>query len=249
MQDFVDRNRANAATASRAQSRLKAIEKMERIDAPADRRLDHADQAPRAAAERPGRRQARGRRRSPTARRSSTRGLDLEIERGDKVVLVGPNGAGKTTLMKILAGILDPTRGEDALGSNVFATYFAQHRVEALDMKSTVLASLREVHPGASEGMLRHMLGAFLFSGEAVDKPVSRPLRRREDPALPGEDPHRRPQLHHDGRADQPPRHRQPRRPRRGPSGLPGHALLHLPRRALHPRRRQQGHRGRVAAS
>ena len=72
-----------------------------------------------------------------------------------------------------MAGILDPNRGERVLGTNVAPTYFAQHRVEALDMRSTVLATLREVHPGASEGMLRHMLGSFLFSGEAVDKPVS----------------------------------------------------------------------------
>ena len=171
MQDFVDRNRANAATASRAQSRLKAIEKMDRIDAP---QTDNSSL----------------RIRLPEPPRSGQvvakldnlgfsygtkvvySGLDLEIERGDKVVLVGPNGAGKTTLMKLLAGLLEPTRGQRVLGSNVFPTYFAQHRVEALNMKSTVLASLREVHPGASEGLLRHMLGAFLFSGEAVDKPV-----------------------------------------------------------------------------
>jgi ATP-binding cassette subfamily F protein 3 len=99
--------------------------------------------------------------------------LDLEIERGDRVVLVGPNGAGKTTLMKLLAGVHQPTRGELVMGTNVFSTYFAQHRVEALDLKSTVLNSLRENHPGSSEGNLRHMLGSFLFSGEAVDKPVS----------------------------------------------------------------------------
>jgi ATP-binding cassette subfamily F protein 3 len=59
-----------------------------------------------------------------------------------------------------------------AFGSNVFATYFAQHRVEALDLKATVIANLRDVHPGASEGALRQMLGAFLFSGDAVDKAV-----------------------------------------------------------------------------
>ena len=75
--------------------------------------------------------------------------------------------------MKLLAGVLKPTRGEVALGSNVFSTYFAQHRVEALNLRASVIASLREVHPGASEGALRHMLGAFLFSGESVEKPVS----------------------------------------------------------------------------
>ena len=174
MQDFVDRNRANAATASRAQSRLKAIEKIksDRIEAP---QTDNSTM----------------RIRLPEPPRSGQvvakladvgfaygtkvvySGLNLDFERGDKVVLVGPNGAGKTTLMKLLIGLLKPNRGEVAQGSNVFSTYFAQHRVEALDMKSTVLGSLREVHPGASEGALRHMLGAFLFGEDAASKPVS----------------------------------------------------------------------------
>jgi len=172
MQDFVDRNRANAATASRAQSRLKAIEKMERIDAPqtdASALRIKLPEPPRSG-------QLVAKLEDVTFAYGTKivyRGLDLEIERGDKVVLVGPNGAGKTTLMKMLAGIHIPCEGAMTPGSNVFATYFAQHRVEALDMKATVLNSLREVHPGASEGMLRHMLGAFLFSGDAVDKPVS----------------------------------------------------------------------------
>ena len=171
MQDFVDRNRANAATASRAQSRLKAIEKMDRLDAPQTDnatlriRLPEPPRSGQVVAKLEGLGFSYGEKRVYS-------GLDLEIERGDRVVLVGPNGAGKTTLMKLLAGIHEPTEGRRVLGSNVFPTYFAQHRVEALDMRATVLASLREVHPGASEGLLRHMLGGFLFSGEAVDKPV-----------------------------------------------------------------------------
>jgi ATP-binding cassette subfamily F protein 3 len=172
MQDFVDRNRANAATAARAQSRLKAIEKMERIDAPRTDasslriRLPEPPRSGQVVARLDGVGFSYG----PKVVYS---GLDLELHRGDKVVLVGPNGAGKTTLMKLLAGVLTAQRGERALGSNVFPTYFAQHRVESLDPRSTVLATLREVHPGASEGLLRHMLGAFLFGGDAVDKPVS----------------------------------------------------------------------------
>lgn len=172
MQDFVDRNRANAATASRAQSRLKAIGKMDRIDAPQTDtstlriRLPEPPRSGQVVAKLDGLGFSYG-------TKVVYSNLDLEIERGDRVVLVGPNGAGKTTLMKILAGVLEPQRGQKVLGSNVFPTYFAQHRVEALNLKSTVIASLREVHPGASEGMLRHMLGSFLFSGEAVDKPIS----------------------------------------------------------------------------
>jgi ATP-binding cassette subfamily F protein 3 len=171
MKDFVDRNRANASTAARAQSRLKAIEKMDRIEAPQTDtsslriRLPEPPRSGQVVAKLDGLGFSYG-------SKVVYAGLDLEIQRGDKVVLVGPNGAGKTTLMKLLAGLLEPTRGTRALGSNVVPTYFAQHRVEALDMKATVLNSLREAHPGASEGLLRHMLGSFLFSGEAVDKPV-----------------------------------------------------------------------------
>jgi ATP-binding cassette, subfamily F, member 3 len=172
MQDFVDRNKARASTASRAQSRLKAIEKIDRVEAPqtdsSTMRIKLPD-PPRS---------------GQVVAKLDDIGfaygtkvvysrLDLEIQRGERVVLVGPNGAGKTTLMKLLAGVLKPTRGEVELGSNVFATYFAQHRVEALNLKSTVLASLREVHPGLPDGNLRGMLGAFLFSGDAADKPVS----------------------------------------------------------------------------
>ncbi|MFO0960017.1 MAG: ABC-F family ATP-binding cassette domain-containing protein [Isosphaeraceae bacterium] len=171
MQDFVDRNRANAATAARAQSRLKAIDKIDRIDAPQSDNATVRIRLPEPP--RSGQVVARF---ADVAFAYGTKivysGLDLEIDRGDKVVLVGPNGAGKTTLMKLLAGVHTPTRGEVAFGSNVFATYFAQHRVEALNMKATVIDNLREVHPGASEGALRNMLGAFLFSGDAADKPV-----------------------------------------------------------------------------
>ncbi len=172
MQDFVDRNKARASTASRAQSRMKAIDKIDRVEAP---QTDNSSM----------------RIRLPEPPRSGQvvaklndvgfaygtkvvySRLDLEIQRGDRVVLVGPNGAGKTTLMKLLAGVHKPTRGEVELGSNVFSTYFAQHRVEALDIKSNVINSLREVHPGAPEGNLRAMLGAFLFGGEAAEKPIS----------------------------------------------------------------------------
>ena len=172
MQDFVDRNRANAATASRAQSRLKAIEKMDRIDAPQTDNSTMRIKLP----EPPRSGQVVAKLRDVAFAYGSKvvySGLDLDLERGDHVVLVGPNGAGKTTLMKLLTGILQPNKGEVALGSNVLATYFAQHRVEALNEKAKVIDELREVHPGASEGSLRHMLGSFLFGGEAVDKPVS----------------------------------------------------------------------------
>ena len=172
MQDFVDRNKARASTASRAQSRMKAIDKIDRVEAPQTDSSTMRIKLPE-----PPRSGQVVAKLQDVGFAYGTKviysRLDLEIQRGDRVVLVGPNGAGKTTLMKLLAGVLKPTRGEVELGSNVFATYFAQHRVEALNLKSTVLASLREVHPGLPDGNLRGMLGAFLFGGDAADKPVS----------------------------------------------------------------------------
>jgi ATP-binding cassette subfamily F protein 3 len=173
MQDFVDRNRANAATAARAQSRIKAIEKMERIDAP---QTDTG--ALRIRLPEPPRSGQLVAKLEKVAFAYGTKvvysHLDLEIERGDKVVLVGPNGAGKTTLMKLLAGVHAPTRGERTPGSNVFATYFAQHRVEALDPKASVLASLREVHPSAPRGRCA-----------ACSAPSSSAARRSRSPSRP----------------------------------------------------------------
>jgi len=171
MQDFVDRNRANAATAARAQSRLKAMDKMDRIAAPKTDnsavriKLPEPPRSGHVVAKLENIDFAYG-------TKIVYRGMNVAIERGDKVVLVGPNGAGKTTLMKLLAGVQKPQGGTMTLGSNVFETYFAQHRVEALDMKATVIENLRSVHPGASEGSLRNTLGAFLFSGDDVEKAV-----------------------------------------------------------------------------
>ena len=171
MDEFVNRNRARASTASRAQSTIKAMGRMERVEAP-----QSDNSAMRIRLPEPPRSGQSVAKLEKLGFSYGTKvvyaNLDLEIERGDRVVLVGPNGAGKTTLMKLLAGILEPTRGAKVLGSNVFPTYFAQHRVEALDPKATVLSSLREVHPSSSEGALRSMLGSFLFSGDTVDKPI-----------------------------------------------------------------------------
>ena len=172
MQDFVDRNKARASTASRAQSRAKAIEKIDRVEAP---RIDSSTMRIKLP-EPPRSGQVVAKLESvgfAYGQKVVYSNLSLEIQRGDKVVLVGPNGSGKTTLMKLFAGVHEPTRGELILGTNVFPTYFAQHRVEALNLKSTVIANLREVHSGASEGLLRNMLGSFLFSGDAAEKPVS----------------------------------------------------------------------------
>jgi len=99
-------------------------------------------------------------------------GLDLMLERGQKVALIGPNGAGKSTLLKILAGVLAFQDGERQLGHNVEVAYFAQHQIEALNPRHTVLEELEEAAPRMTSAEQRRLLGAFLFSGSDITKPV-----------------------------------------------------------------------------
>jgi ATP-binding cassette subfamily F protein 3 len=98
--------------------------------------------------------------------------LNLTLERGQKVALIGPNGAGKSTLLKILAGVLPFESGTRHLGSNVRVAYFAQHQIEALNPTNTVFTELNDAAPMMSTADVRRLLGAFLFSGDAVDKKV-----------------------------------------------------------------------------
>jgi ATP-binding cassette subfamily F protein 3 len=98
--------------------------------------------------------------------------LDLTLERGQRVALIGPNGAGKSTLLKILAGVLSLDGGTRELGSNVRVAYFAQHQIEALNPANTVFEELNEAAPMLPTSEVRKLLGAFLFSGDAVDKRV-----------------------------------------------------------------------------
>jgi ATP-binding cassette subfamily F protein 3 len=100
-------------------------------------------------------------------------GIDLEVERGDRIALVGVNGAGKSTLLRILAGALPFERGERIAGTQVTTHYYAQHQLDALDPTRTVLEELTAVAPDTSQTRLRTLLGAFLFSGDAVDKRIA----------------------------------------------------------------------------
>ena len=101
------------------------------------------------------------------------RGVDLKVDRGDRVAFVGQNGQGKTTLAKILIGQTPATAGEAILGHNVTVGYYAQNQSDELDGKKTLLETMEEVSPPEMRTRLRSMLGAFLFSGEDVEKKVS----------------------------------------------------------------------------
>lgn len=100
-------------------------------------------------------------------------GIDLSLYRGDKVALVGPNGAGKSTLLKMIAGVLAPDAGEITYGTRVEHAYYAQHQLDELSPHNTVLQEIARVSSGLSTAQLRTLLGAFLFSGDDIDKRVS----------------------------------------------------------------------------
>lgn len=171
LEDFVRRFRAKASKAAQAQERIKRLERMERLDPP------EADEATVSF-------------RFPQPLRGGHRvvlledvrqsygahvvydQLNLEIARGQRTVLVGPNGAGKSTLLKILAGQLPLDAGARTTGHNCSIGYFAQHRADGLDIKRTVLEEVQSIDKPVPEQMARTVLGAFLFRGDDVFKPV-----------------------------------------------------------------------------
>ncbi|NUN13538.1 MAG: ABC-F family ATP-binding cassette domain-containing protein [Myxococcales bacterium] len=169
---FIERFRAKASKASAVQSRVRALDKVERFEREQDVRKMRGFQFPQP--ERTGRVVAQL---EKVEKRYGDlvvyRNLDLVIERGQKIALVGPNGAGKSTLLKILAGVLSYESGSYTLGHHVTRAYFAQHQVEALDGTKTVYEEMASVADYDAVPQIRPILGAFLFSGNAVDKKVS----------------------------------------------------------------------------
>jgi len=169
---FIERFRYKASKARQVQSRIKSLEKLDRVAQPQRRAKSVKFRFPE-----PPRSGRTVITLSDVAKRYGQtvvyRGdLDLQLERGQKVALIGPNGAGKSTLLKILAGVLDIEGGTRELGSNVRVAYFAQHQIEALTPLNTVFEELNDAAPMMSTSDMRKLLGAFLFSGDAVDKKV-----------------------------------------------------------------------------
>jgi len=171
---FVERFRYKASKARQAQSRVKMLERMDR-DAPgplpvrAKRMKLHVPEPARAGevvlalegvVQRYGEHVVYD-------------GLDFELRRGERVALVGPNGAGKSTLLRIAAGRIPLERGGRRLGHNVRAVFYAQHQLESLDPERTALAEIESIATVADVPRLRDHLGAFLFSGDDVEKPVA----------------------------------------------------------------------------
>lgn len=171
LMQFVTRFRAKNTKAAQAQSKLKQIERMEKIELPDEQTASLDFKFPQP---------PRGGQRVLTLKGVSFAygsnpvydGLDFSIERGERIVLVGPNGAGKSTLLKLLAGILEPQSGERVLGHNINAGYYSQNRVEMLDLSRTVLEEALNTRQRVSEQFVRTILGCFLFSGDDALKPV-----------------------------------------------------------------------------
>jgi ATP-binding cassette subfamily F protein 3 len=171
MQDFIYRHRARAATANRAQSMMKRIEKMEKITLPPELKTVKI--------------------KFPQPQRTGVRvlqlknvfksygntkvydGLDFELERGWKMAFVGHNGAGKSTLLKVLAGVIPFDSGERNVGFDVKVGYFSQHREGQLDMNRTVLQEAQSTGRMNPDLFVRTVLGTFLFPGDTVHKKVS----------------------------------------------------------------------------
>jgi ATPase subunit of ABC transporter with duplicated ATPase domains len=167
---FIERFSAHAAKAAQVQSRVKALEKIEKIELPRKRAVVRFDfrRPPRSGEEvatlagvskRYGRRVVHD-------------GLFMTIRRGERWCVMGKNGAGKTTLLRMVAGVLPPDAGEVKLGASLKLGYFAQQALDLLDPSLTVWEQIQADFPHESVGALRNLLGAFQFSGDETDKKV-----------------------------------------------------------------------------
>jgi ATPase subunit of ABC transporter with duplicated ATPase domains len=169
-QRFIDRFAAHAAKAAQVQSRVKALEKIERIELPKRRRVVQFDfrTPPRSGdqvvtlegvTKRYGRRLVHG-------------DLNLTVRRGERWCVMGKNGAGKSTLLKMVAGVLPPDEGVIQLGASLKLGYFAQQSLDLLDPDVTIEEQLQREFPNESIGVLRNLAGAFQFSGDEIDKKI-----------------------------------------------------------------------------
>src|SRR5437867_1235687 len=167
---FINRFRYQATKAKQVQSRIKELEKMDRIELPEEEKTIHFSfpqpkASGRIVAEFAGVAKSYG-------EKEVFRDVSFMIERGDRIALVGVNGAGKSTLIKLLAGKEPPSAGSYRLGHNVQADYFAQDQYKELDQDARIFDDLAELSPRSTQTELRSLLGCFLFSADEVFKRI-----------------------------------------------------------------------------
>jgi ATP-binding cassette subfamily F protein 3 len=165
---FINRFRYQATKARQVQSRIKLLDKVERIEIPAARKkirfkFPDSPKAGRVVLELHGARKVYG-------KNVVLSGVELLVERGDRIALVGPNGAGKSTLMRVLAGVDRPDSGTRVEGHQVVMSYFAQDQAAVLNPTRTVYEEMSSTSPTTMVPMIRNILGGFLFSGDDVSK-------------------------------------------------------------------------------
>src|ERR687897_238972 len=169
-QRFIDRFAAHAAKAAQVQSRVKALEKIEKLELPKKRRIVQFE------FRQPARSGDQVAVLEDLTKSYGSRvvhdGMNLTIRRGERWCVMGRNGAGKTTLLRMIAGVLPPDRGSVTIGASVKMGYFAQQALDLLNPDLTVWEQIEKDFPHESIGMLRNLLGAFQFSGDDVEKRV-----------------------------------------------------------------------------
>jgi ATPase subunit of ABC transporter with duplicated ATPase domains len=165
---FIERFKARASHAAQVQSRVKKLEKIDRVEPPKRRHtvLFEFPPAPRSGEDVVSLKNVYKRYGS----RSIYEGLDFQVRRRERWCVMGVNGAGKSTLLKLVTGTTEPDKGHVTMGGSVKMGYFAQHAMELLNGEHTVFQSLESAFPQAGQGSLRALAGCFGFSGDDVEK-------------------------------------------------------------------------------
>jgi ATP-binding cassette subfamily F protein 3 len=167
---FIERFRYKASKARQAQSKIKLLKKMELVESFRPQKTIHFSFPP---APRSGREVVAIKEISKTfGQKTLYKGITRTVLRGERIAVIGPNGSGKTTLLRMVAGEIKPDSGEITLGRQVTMSYFAQHHLEMLDPTKIIIEEVSQTVPYDTMGSVRSVCGAFLFSGDDVNKSI-----------------------------------------------------------------------------